>query len=86
MLISSRYTPGGTEITSRSVRMVSKRSPSFSRITLSLPRRTKNTSSTSMCRCGGPSWPAGITMVEKVKCSDGMVFMSLATPVPPVPM
>ncbi|MNC77598.1 hypothetical protein D3C75_1295850 [compost metagenome] len=84
-MISSRYTPGGTEIRSRSVRMVSKRSPSFSMTTLSLPRSTKNTSSTSVCRCGGPSWPAGMTMVEKVKCSDAMVFMSLPTPVPPVP-
>jgi len=76
---------GGTEIRSRSVMMVSKRSPSFSMTTLSLPRIRKNTSSTSVCRCGGPSWPAGITMVEKVKFSAGTVFTSLATPVPPVP-
>ena len=38
------------------------------------------------CRCEGPSLPAGMTMVEKVKFSDGMVLLSAATPVPPVPM
>ena len=86
MLISSRYTPGGTETTSRSVRMVSKRWPSFSSTSLSLPRIRKKTSSTSVCRCEGPSLPAGMTMVEKVKFSDGMVLLSAATPVPPVPM
>ena len=32
-----------------------------------------------------PMWPAGITMVENVKCSDGTVLVSAATPVPPVP-
>jgi hypothetical protein len=34
----------------------------------------------------GPTWPAGITMVENVKCAAGTVLLSLATPVPPVPM
>src|SRR5215813_14809448 len=58
---------------SRSPSVASQRSPSFSRITFILPRMTKKISSTSVWMCIGPVWPAGISIVENVKCPAGHI-------------
>ena len=54
-------------------------------MTFIFPRITKKISSTSLWMCIGPMWPAGISIVENVKCSAATTLTSLATPVPPVP-
>src|SRR4029077_17572945 len=84
-LRTPRQMPAGIQIRSRgpSFRSIS-RLPS-DQMHVSFPSRTKNSSSTSECKCNGPSWPGGRIIVLSVKCPALMILGSSCRPVPPPP-